>query len=94
MSRTFRRLTAVLILALLTGAGAAQALPMTKANGPGASRFENPLLRAWNWVVAIVEKHTTFIDPNGNSLIADPGDPTETGTGVTAAGSINQNGEQ
>jgi hypothetical protein len=84
MSRTFRRLTAVLILALLAGAGAAQALPAAKVKGPDRIRFENPLTGAWNWVVAVVEKVGSFIDPNGGSLNPEPGIPLAPTDGTTA----------
>lgn len=85
MSRTFRRLTAVLILALLAGAGAVQALPVAKAKGPDGPRFEDPLLKVWTWIVAVVEKHSTFIDPNGGIwLTPDPEEPVESGDGATA----------
>lgn len=80
MSRTFRCLTAVLILALLAGAGAAQALPVTKAKGPEGPRFEDPFTRVWTWIVAVITKgsdNTVYIDPNGAWLIADPEDPVE-----------------
>ena len=90
MSRTFRRLTAVLILALLAGAGAAQALPAAKVKGPERIHFEDPLTRAWSWVVAVVEKAGSFIDPNGNWLTPVPSDPA---TATSEAGSfIDPNG--
>jgi hypothetical protein len=93
MSRTFRCLTAVLILALLAGTGAVQALPMTKAKGPDGPRFEAPFTAAWNWVVAVVEKAGSFIDPNGHWLLPEP-DPTspDSGTTVEAGSFIDPNG--
>jgi hypothetical protein len=89
MSRTFRRLTAVLILALLAGAGAAQALP-AKAKGPDRPHFQNPLASAWSWVASIVEKAGSFIDPNGNWLTPVPSDPAT--TAVEAGSFIDPNG--
>lgn len=86
MSRTFRRLTAVLILALLAGAGAAQALPAAKVKGPDSTRFENPLANVWGWVMSIVEKAGSFIDPDGGpKALPDPTDPTAP-SGMTAVG--------
>lgn len=94
MSRTYRRLTAVLILALLAGAGAVQALPVTKAKGPDGPRFEAPFTAAWNWVLAVVEKVGSFIDPNGGSLNPEPEPPVApNGTATTEVGSfIDPNG--
>jgi hypothetical protein len=94
MSRTFRRLTAVLILALLAGAGAAQAFPAAKAKGPERTYFEDPLTRAWSWVVAVVEKVGSFIDPNGGSLNPEPVSPVAPSDGaMTDVGSfIDPNG--
>jgi hypothetical protein len=85
MSRTFRRLTAVMILALLAGAGAVQALPVTKVKGLEGPRFENPLLKVWTWIVAVVTKgseNTVYIDPNGNSLVPDPEEASKPGNGT------------
>lgn len=91
MNRMMRFRMGVLVLMLLLGAGAAQALPEVATASPAAERWAaNPLTELWSWMtswlesVVAGEEETGGADSQGTGGGTDGGvyiDPNGTGTG-------------
>lgn len=67
MNRTMRFRMGILVLMLLLGAGAAQALPEAAAASPAERWAANPLMELWGWVTSWLESVTAGQEGTGET---------------------------
>lgn len=94
MSRTLRSMSALLVLMLMLGTGAAHALP--SGDGPSIERAPGTLVAIWNWMASLLEVDGSFLGvfeaSGGNGGRVLPPLPPNSGAEADGGSFIDPNG--